>query len=156
MTCLLTRLTLSVCPPVSVKHFVKLATRNLCTARRSSFGSSMLSLLRTTVRASGQLHGLREQQAGGEVLIRSDHPARGRATKRLRSCPQLTSHDRTLDDASSSSGKPKKKCSEAAIARPPICRTLLQSEVRASNFRIFAPGRESKRIEFSICRRSIL
>ena len=64
----------------------------------------------TTDRASGHLHGPREQQAAEEVLVRSDHPARCRATKRLTSCPQLTSHDRMLDDASSSSGiKPKKK-----------------------------------------------
>ena len=107
MTCLLAWLTLSVCPPVSVMHFVNLATRNLRT-HRSSF-RSMLSLLRTTDRASGQLHSLREQQAGGEVLVRSDHPARGRATKRLRSCPQLTSYDRTLDDASSSSSRQTEK-----------------------------------------------
>ena len=118
LSCLLTWLTPSVCPLVSVMHFVNLATRNLRT-HRSSFRLSMLSLLRTTDRASGQLHGIREQQAGEEVLVRSDHPARGRATKRLTSCPPLKSHDRTLGDASSSSGRQaKKKCSEAVIARP--------------------------------------
>ena len=101
----------------------------------------------TTDRASGQLHGPREHQAAEEVLVRSlDHPARGRAPKRLTSCPQLTSHDRTLDDASSSSGRQtEKRCSEAAIARPPVCRTLEQSEIRDSNFRVLAPGCESKR-----------
>ena len=63
----------------------------------------------TTDRASGQLHGPREHKAAEEVLVRSDHPARGRATKRPTSCPQLRSHDRTLDDTSSSSpGKLKK------------------------------------------------
>ena len=97
---------------------------------------------------NGQLHGSREEQAVEEVLVPSDHPARGRATKRLTSCPQLTSHDRTLEDASSLwAGKPKKKCSEAAIARPPVCRTLeqAQSEIRESNFQVLAPGHESKR-----------
>ena len=73
----------------------------------------MLSLLRTgsttTDRASDPLHGPREQQAAEEVLVHSDYPARGRATKRLTSCPQLTSHDRTLDDASSSSGRQTEK-----------------------------------------------
>ena len=100
----------------------------------------------TTDRASDPLHGPREQQAAEEVLVHSDYPARGGATKRLTSCPQLTSHDRTLDDASSSSGRQtEKRCSEAAIARPPVCRTLEQSEIRDSNFRVLAPGRESKR-----------
>ena len=38
----------------------------------------------TTDRTRGQLHSPREQQAAEEVLVRSlDHPARGRATKRL-------------------------------------------------------------------------
>ena len=95
---------------VQVPH---LATRNLHT-HRSSSRSSMLRLLWTTDSASGRLHGAREQQAG-QVLVRSDHPARGRATTRLSSCPQLMSHDRTPDDASFSSGKQtekKKRCSE--------------------------------------------
>ena len=63
----------------------------------------------TTDRASDPLHGPREQQAAEEVLVHSDYPARGRATKKLTSCPQLTSHDRTLDDASSSSGRQTEK-----------------------------------------------
>ena len=63
----------------------------------------------TTDRASDLPHGPREQQAAEEVLVHSDYPARGRATKRLTSCPQLTSHDRTLDDASSSSGRQTEK-----------------------------------------------
>ena len=63
----------------------------------------------TTDRASDPLHGPREQQAAEEVLVHSDYPARDRATKKLTSCPQLTSHDRTLDDASSSSGRQTKK-----------------------------------------------
>ena len=41
--------------------------------------------------------------------------------------------------------KPKKRCSKAAITRPPVCRTLEQSEIRDSNFRVLAPGCESKR-----------
>ena len=40
-------------------------------------------------RASGQLHSHREQQATEEVLVRSDHPVRGRAMKRL--CLSCTS-----------------------------------------------------------------
>ena len=108
VSCLLTWLTLSACRPVSVMYFVNLATQNL-RSHNSSSRSSMLSLLRTTDRASGQLHGPGERQAGEKVLLRSDHPARGRATKSLTSCPQLTSHDRTLDDASSSSGRQTEK-----------------------------------------------
>ena len=102
----------------------------------------------TTDKASDPLHGPREQQAAEEVLVHSDYPARGRATKRLTSCPQLTSHDRTLDDASSSSGRQTEKKmlgSRAGFARPPVCRTLEQSEIWDSNFRVLAPGRESKR-----------
>ena len=141
VSCLLTWLTLSVCPPVSVMLFINLATQNLRT-HRSSSRSSMLSLLRTTDRASGQLHGLREQQGGEEVLVQSDHPCSRSSNKRLTSCPQLTSHDRTLDDASFSSGRQtEKKCPEAAIARPPVSRTLEQSEIRNSNFRVLAPSR---------------
>ena len=110
----------------------------------------------TTDRASDPLHGPREQQATEEVLVHSDYPARGRATKKLTSCPQLTSHDRTLDDASSSSGRQtEKRCSEAAIARPPVYRTLEQSEIRDSNFEYSRPAASRNDLEFSICRRSI-
>ena len=89
---LLMWLTLSVCPPVSVMHFVNLATRFHRT-HRSSFRCSMFSRVRATDRASRQPHGLQELQAAEEVLVRSDHPASGRATERPTSCPQLTSHD---------------------------------------------------------------
>ena len=53
----------------------------------------MLSFVRTADRESGQLHGLPEQQAAEEVLVRSDHPGSGRAAETLTGCPQLTSHD---------------------------------------------------------------
>ena len=142
-------------------HFVNLARRNL--RPHHSSRSSMLSLLRTTDRASGQLHGPGEQQAGEEVLVRSDHPARGRATKRLTSGPQLTSHDRTLDDASSSSGRQTEKKmleirdrSSAGLQN----RTLEQSGIEQSGiawqsiFEYSRPAASRNDFEFSICRRS--
>ena len=93
-----------------------------------------------------KLHGPQERQAGEEILLRSHHPALGQATRRLSSCPQLTSHDRRLDDASFSSGRQtEKRCSEAAIALPPVCRTLPRSEMGVSNFCVLAPRRKSKR-----------
>ena len=74
---------------LSVMHFVNmiddLATRNLRTHRvvvqmvdAQSFENC------TTDRASDLLHGPREQQAAEEleVLVCSDHPARGRETKK--------------------------------------------------------------------------
>ena len=147
---------------VSVMDFINLVRRNLRT-HRSSSRSSMLSLSWTTDRASRQLHGAWEQQAGEEVLVRSDHPAGGRATTTLSSCPQRMSHARKLDDASSSSGRQTEKKmlgsrdrSSAGLQNAPAIRNSGQqfSRTRArpwvetiSNFR-FAEGLYYYRAKF--------
>ena len=108
----------------------------------------------TTDRACGQLRGPREQQAAEdlEVLVRSDHPTRKKGWQAVSSWGAMIERSTTLPLPPA--GEPKKRCSEAAVARPPVCRTLEQSEIRDGNFRVLASGRESKRSR--ICRRSLL
>ena len=147
LACLCGSHCLSVCPPVSVMHSVNLATRNLRT-HRSSSRWSMLSLLRTVLYRKGK-----------QSAAQSSRAASSRRSSCLLRSPCLWSSNKKADTLSAVD-KPwsnarrrfvfvrqanrKKRCSEAPIARPPVCRTLEQSGIRDSNFRVLAPGRESK------------
>ena len=137
----------------------QLATRNLRTPLVVQMVDAQSFENCTTDRASDPLHGPREQQAAEEVLVHSDYPARGRATKRLTSCPQLTSHDRTLDDASSSSGRQTEKKMLGSRARSLVRRFAERSSNPKFGIAIFEysrPAASRNDLEFSICRESIM